>query len=206
MELPVSTHCPSFHTLAPRYSGRFFYVLLLSGSSVLIDGDQFLKLNWAMDYTDSFLRRILDDTKTIAMVGVSMKEIRPSYYVFRYLQLKGYDVIPVNPVHAGKELLGQTVVASLQDLADAGRSVDMVDIFRRPQEALGVVEEAVAAFGDRLSSVWMQIGVVSEEAEALAQANGYTVVMNRCPKIEYQRLNSELRLGGFNTGLISSKL
>jgi len=135
-----------------------------------------MKFKGRMDYTDTFLRRLLDETKTIAMVGVSMKEIRPSYYVFRYLQLKGYEVIPVNP------------------------------IFRRPQEALGVVEEAVAAFGDGLSSVWMQIGVVNEEAEALAKANGYDVVMNRCPKIEYQRLNSELRLGGFNTGVISSKL
>jgi len=165
-----------------------------------------MKFKGRMDYTDTFLRRLLDETKTIAMVGVSMKEIRPSYYVFRYLQLKGYEVIPVNPMHVGKELLGQEVVASLQDLAEVGRSVDMVDIFRRPQEALGVVEEAVAAFGDGLSSVWMQIGVVNEEAEALAKANEYDVVMNRCPKIEYQRLNSELRLGGFNTGVISSKL
>jgi len=148
----------------------------------------------------------MSETKTIAVVGVSMKEIRPSYYVFRYLQLKGYRMLPVNPVHAGQELLGERVFESLSELAETGLKVDMVDIFRRSEQALPVVEEALEAFGEGLKTVWMQIGVINEEAETLAKDAGCQVVMNRCPKIEYQRLFSELRMGGFNTGIVSSKL
>lgn len=159
-----------------------------------------------MDYSDAYLRKILNETKVIAVVGVSMKEIRPSYYVFRYLQLKGYRMIPVNPGQAGQELLGEPVYASLADVAAAGHAVDMVDIFRRSEQALEVVDEALDAFGTRLKTVWMQIGVINEAARAKAEAAGAQVVMNHCPKIEYQRLFSELRMGGFATGIISSKL
>ena len=154
------------------------------------------------DYSDSEIKAILRRTKRIAAVGVSPKEVRPSHFVARYLSLRGFEVIPVNPVHAGKILFGQTVVASLRDIEGP---VDMVDIFRRPQEVVPIVTEALDLFPE-LQTVWMQIGAHNEEAAALAQARGVDAVMHRCPKIEYQRLFGELRMGGFNTGVISSKL
>ena len=155
-----------------------------------------------MSYSFAFLRQILDETKTIACVGISPNPVRPSHFVGRYLTSKGYRVIPVNPGHAGKELFGEEI---MPDLSSIGEPVDMVDIFRRSEHVLPIVEEALAAFPD-LKTIWMQIGVENEEAAKLAQARGVKVVMNRCPKIEYQRLFGELRIGGFNTGVISSKL
>nr|WP_309501907.1 CoA-binding protein [uncultured Roseovarius sp.] len=154
------------------------------------------------DYSDAFLRDILTRTRRIAVVGVSMNEVRPSYYVARYLTLKGFDVVPVNPGHVGKVLFGKTVVGSLQEIEG---EVDMVDIFRRSEHVPPIVEEALARFPD-LGTIWMQIGVINEAAAEVARARGVDVVMNRCPKIEYQRLFGELRMGGFNTGVISSKL
>ena len=154
------------------------------------------------EYSDDFLRSVLKRTKVVAVVGVSMNPVRPSYYVARYLSLKGYRVIPVNPGHAGAELFGETVRASLSEISEP---VDMVDIFRRSEAVPPIVDEALAAFPD-LRTIWMQIGVENAEAAAVAQARGVDVVMNRCPKIEYQRLFGELRMGGFATGIISSKL
>ncbi len=154
------------------------------------------------DYTDAFLKDILQRTRSIAVVGVSMNPVRPSYYVARYLSLKGYKVIPVNPGHAGKMLFGETVRASLSDISGP---VDMVDIFRRSEAVPPIVDEALKAFPN-LRTIWMQIGVENSEAAAVAEARGIDVVMNRCPKIEYQRLFGELRMGGFATGVISSKL
>lgn len=154
------------------------------------------------EYSDPFLRDILKRTKVVAVVGVSMNPVRPSYYVARYLSLKGYRVIPVNPGHAGKLLFGQTVQASLSDITEP---VDMVDIFRRSEAVPAIVDDALAAFPN-LCTIWMQIGVEHPDAAAKAQAQGVDVVMNRCPKIEYQRLFGELRMGGFATGVISSKL
>ena len=154
------------------------------------------------DYSDAFLRDILTRSRRIAVVGVSMNEVRPSYYVARYLTLKGFDVVPVNPGHVGKVLFGKTVVGSLQEIEG---EVDMVDIFRRSEHVPPIVEEALARFPD-LGTIWMQIGVINEAAAEVARARGVDVVMNRCPKIEYQRLFGELRMGGFNTGVISSKL
>ncbi|WP_170436722.1 CoA-binding protein [Ruegeria arenilitoris] len=154
------------------------------------------------EYSDDFLRSVLKRTKVVAVVGVSMNPVRPSYYVARYLSLKGYRVIPVNPGHAGAELFGETVRASLSEISEP---VDMVDIFRRSEAVPPIVDEALAAFSD-LRTIWMQIGVENAEAAAVAQARGVDVVMNRCPKIEYQRLFGELRMGGFATGIISSKL
>ncbi|WP_305971199.1 MULTISPECIES: CoA-binding protein [unclassified Mameliella] len=155
-----------------------------------------------MSYSDDKLKEILTRTKVVAVVGVSMNPVRPSYYVARYLSLKGFKVIPVNPGHAGKRLFGQEVRASLSECPD---TVDMVDIFRRPEHVPPIVEEALEVF-PKLRTVWMQIGVVNEEAARMAEARGVDVVMDRCPKIEYQRLFGELRMGGFNTGIISSKL
>jgi len=155
-----------------------------------------------MSYSDEFLRRILQRTKTIAIVGVSANQVRPSFYVARYLQLKGYRIIPVNPGLAGQKLLGEEVYA---DLGSVPHACDMVDIFRRSEAVPGIVEEALTKWPD-LQTIWMQIGVEHAEAAAIAEARGVDVVQNRCPKIEYQRLFGELRMGGFNTGVISSKL
>lgn len=154
------------------------------------------------DYTDSHLREILTRTRRVAVVGVSMNPVRPSYYVARYLSLKKYEVVPVNPGHAGQMLFGQRVVASLSDIEGG---VDMVDIFRRSEHVPPIVDEALEMFPG-LQTIWMQIGVEHPEAAGRARARGVDVVMNRCPKIEYQRLFGELRMGGFNTGVISSKL
>jgi len=153
-------------------------------------------------YSDQHLRTILQRTKTVAVVGVSMNPVRPSYYVARYLSLKGFNVIPVNPGHAGKDLFGQTVRGSLSEISEP---VDMVDIFRRSESVPPIVDEALDAF-PTLGTIWMQIGVEHPDAAAKAEARGVDVVMNRCPKIEYQRLFGELRMGGFSTGIISSKL
>lgn len=154
------------------------------------------------NYPDDHLKNVLKRTKRVAVVGVSMNPVRPSYYVARYLSLKGYTVIPVNPGHAGKMLFGQTVQASMSDIKDG---VDMVDIFRRSEAVPPIVDEAIEVFPG-LDTVWMQIGVENAEATRKAEARGVTVIQNRCPKIEYQRLFGELRMGGFNTGIISSKL
>lgn len=156
----------------------------------------------SMQYSDDFLKTILRRARRIAVVGVSMNPVRPSYYVARYLSLKGYQVVPVNPGHAGEQLFGTTVVGSIADIKGP---VDMVDVFRRPEHVPPIVDEALALF-PQLQTIWLQIGVVHEGAAATAQARGVDVVMDRCPKIEYQRLFGELRMGGFATGIISAKL
>lgn len=155
-----------------------------------------------MQYSDRHLKDILTRTKRIAVVGVSLNPVRPSYYVARYLGLKGYQVEPVNPRHAGEQVFGATVHAALTDIEG---DVDMVDIFRRSEAVPEIVDEALAAF-PRLQTIWMQIGVQNAGAAEKAQARGITVIQNRCPKIEYQRLFGELRMGGFATGVISSRL
>ena len=158
-------------------------------------------------YSLDHIRGVLDGVRTIAAVGVSLNEVRPSYYVTRYLALKGYTVIPVNPRYAGQEAFGQTVRASLAEIPRDHDPVDMVEIFRRSEQAGEVVDEAIEHLMDRgLRVIWMQIGIVNREAAARAEAKGLTVIMNHCPKIEYQRLHGELRWGGINTGIISSKL
>lgn len=153
-------------------------------------------------YEDRFLKTVLNRTKTVAVVGVSTNTVRPSFYVARYMALKGYKVIPINPGHAGKEMFGTTIRASLSEVDEP---VDMVDIFRRSEAVPPIVDEALEHLTG-LKTIWMQIGVQHEEAAAKARAAGVDVIMNRCPKIEYQRLFGELRMGGFATGVISSKL
>jgi len=152
-------------------------------------------------YSDSYIRGILNTVKTIAMVGASEKENRPSYFAFKYLLERGYTMIPVNPGHAGEQMLGQTIYARL---ADIPVPVDMVDIFRASQYALPVVQEALT-LTPRPQVIWIQLGVRNDEAAALAEANGMKVVMNRCPKIEYGRLSSEIAWMGVNTRTISSR-
>ena len=153
-------------------------------------------------YSDDLLKNVLGTAKKVAIVGVSANTVRPSYFVARYLQLRGYSIVPVNPGLAGQQLFGETVYATLSDIPF---DVDMVDIFRRSDAVLAIVDEALARWPD-LRTIWMQIGVEHEQAATKAQARGVTVIQNRCPKIEYQRLFGELRMGGFNTGVISSKL
>lgn len=153
---------------------------------------------------NDLLRKILRETKNIACVGVSMNPIRPSYFVARYLSMRGFRVIPVNPGHAGESLFGEQIHASLADIPKDIK-IDMLDLFRRSEYVLPIVEEALRELPD-LKTVWMQIGVENAEAAKIATDKGLQVVQNRCPKIEYQRLFGELRMGGFNTGIISSKL
>lgn len=155
-----------------------------------------------MIYPDVLLRDVLTRTKRVAVVGVSMNPVRASYFVARYMGLRGFDVVPVNPAYAGQMLFGKKVVGALSEIAGG---VDMVDIFRRSEAVPGIVEEALRAFSE-LQTIWMQIGVEHAEAAAQAEARGVTVIQDRCPKIEYQRLFGELRKGGFATGVISSKL
>jgi predicted CoA-binding protein len=152
-------------------------------------------------YDDGYIRGILNTVKTIAMVGVSANTSRPSYFAFKYLLERGYHMIPVNPGLAGQELLGQKVYGKLADIPEP---VDMVDIFRASQYALGIVQEALA-LEPRPQVIWMQLGVRNDEAAQLAEANGLKVVMNRCPKIEYGRLSSEIAWMGVNTRTITAK-
>ena len=154
-------------------------------------------------YPDALIKSILRSVKTIAMVGASANDIRPSYFAMMYLLNKGYKIIPVNPGMAGKEILGQKVYATL---ADVPAPVDMIDIFREAQYAPGIVREALAQ-KDRLGFkiVWMQLGVVSEEAAKLAEDAGLTVIMDRCPKIEHGRFSGELGWMGINRRVIDNR-
>ena len=152
-------------------------------------------------YSDSYIRGILNTVKTIAMVGISPKDNRPSYFAFKYLMERGYRMIPVNPTQAGHDILGQKVYARLADIPEP---IDMIDIFRAPQFAPGIVKEALA-LKPRPGVIWMQLGVRNDEAARLAEENGLKVVMNRCPKIEYGRLSSEIAWMGVNTRTLSSQ-
>ncbi|HZU90857.1 MAG TPA: CoA-binding protein, partial [Stellaceae bacterium] len=150
-------------------------------------------------YSDAQLRSILERVETIAMVGASSNWNRPSYFVMKYLQGKGYRVIPVNPGNAGQTLLGERVYASLRDIPER---VDMVDVFRPAEEAPKIVEDAIA-IGARV--VWMQLGIRNDAAAATAEAAGLEVVMNRCPKIEFGRLAGELSWSGVNSSIIRNR-
>jgi uncharacterized protein len=153
------------------------------------------------NYPDNYIRGILNTVKTIAMVGISPKENRPSYFAFKYLLERGYHMIPVNPGQAGKSILNQTVYARLSDIPEP---VDMVDIFRASEHVLPVVEEALK-LQPKPQVIWMQLTIRNEEAARLAEAEGLKVVMNRCPKIEYGRLSSEISWMGVNSRTLSSR-
>lgn len=160
-------------------------------------------MNTPLIYADATLRKILRSVKTVALVGASPKWVRPSSFVMKYLQGKGYRVIPVNPGQAGKEILGETVYASLSDIP---APFDMVDIFRSSQAAGPIVEEAISIARDKgVRVIWMQLSVRNDEAAQRAEDAGLTVVMDRCPKIEFGRLFGELSWSGVNSGIITSK-
>jgi len=152
-------------------------------------------------YDDDYIRSILNGVKSIAMVGASPVNVRPSYFAFKYLAQRGYDMIPVNPGHVGKSLLGKPFVASLQDI---GHPIDMVDIFRNSSHIMPVVEEALR-LAPLPKVIWMQLGARDDAAAEKAEAAGLKVVMNRCPKIEYGRLSSEISWMGVNSRTLSSK-
>jgi predicted CoA-binding protein len=152
-------------------------------------------------YPDDYIRQILNSVKSIAMVGASPVDVRPSYFAFKYLLQRGYDMIPVNPGHVGKSLLGRPFVASLSDI---GRPFDMVDIFRSSAHIMPVVDAALK-LSPLPKVIWMQLGARDDAAAAKAEAAGIKVVMNRCPKIEYGRLSSEISWMGVNSRTISAK-
>ncbi len=152
-------------------------------------------------YPDDYIRGILNTVKTIAMVGVSANDSRPSYFAFKYLLERGYRMIPVNPGLTGKELLGQRVYARLADIPEP---VDMVDIFRASRYALPIVKEALTLTPPP-QAIWMQLGIRDEAAASIAETHGLKVVMNRCPKIEYGRLSSEISWMGVNSRTLTSR-
>ena len=152
-------------------------------------------------YEASYIRDILDSVKTIAVVGASANEARPSFFVTKYLIDKGYKVFPLNPGIGGKQICGRTVYASLSEVPEA---IDMVDIFRNSAVAASVVDEALA-LAPVPKVIWMQLTVRHDEAAEKAEAVGVRVVMNRCPKIEYGKLSGEWGWVGGNSGVISSK-
>ena len=152
-------------------------------------------------YSDGYIRNLLREVKTIAMVGASANTVRPSYFVLKYLRERSYDVIPVNPGQAGKPILGTTFVASLADIT---RPIDMVDVFRASDQVMAVADEALK-LKPLPKYFWMQLGIRNDDAAAKLDAAGINVVMNRCPKIEYGRLSSEIAWMGVNSRTLSSK-
>ncbi len=154
-------------------------------------------------YEDDHIRRILREVKTIALAGASGNWVRPSSFAMKYLQGKGYKVIPLNPGHAGEKILGETCYAKI---ADIPVSVDMVDIFRNSEAAGTLVDEILPiAEKKQIKIIWMQLGIRNDAAAARAEAAGMTVIMDRCPKIEYGRLFGELSWSGVNSGIITSR-
>jgi predicted CoA-binding protein len=154
-------------------------------------------------YTNADLLRLLRSVRTVAIVGISTKSSRPSYFVMKYLQRKGYRVIPVNPRAEGEIILGEPCYAKL---ADVPERIDMVDIFRNSEAAGEVVDEALALGPDSgIQVIWMQLGVRNDEAAKRAEVAGMEVIMDRCPKIEFGRLNAELSWGGFNSRVLTSR-
>ena len=143
--------------------------------------------------------RILNDAKTIAMVGLSSDPMRPSHFAAIYMQSEGYKIVPINPRYAGQKILGETVYASLSDIPFP---VDIVDVFRKPEECPGLAQEAIK-IGARV--FWIQLGIESDEAGRIAREGGLDFVQNRCVKIEHARFHGGMNLVGLATGVISSR-
>lgn len=152
-------------------------------------------------YDNDYIAGILNEVKTVAIVGASANEVRPSFFVTKYLVDKGYTVFPVNPGQAGKEIAGRVTYARLADIPEP---IDMVDIFRASDAVPAIVDE-VLALTPLPKVIWMQLTVRHDGAAAKAEAQGIKVVMNRCPKIEYGRLSGEIGWNGVNSRVLSSK-
>ena len=154
-------------------------------------------------YSDDLLRGILSRIRTFALVGASSNWKRPSSYAMKYLSKKGYRVIPINPGRVGDEILGELVYGSI---ADYPGHLDMVDIFRTSEEAYDITKDVIANKEDKgIDVLWMQLTVRNDKAAELAEEAGLTVIMNRCPKIEFARLSGELSWSGINSKIISAK-
>lgn len=151
------------------------------------------------EYSDELIKRALGSVHTVAIIGISANQVRPSYFVAKYMQRKGYRIIPVNPGLAGQTLLGEKVYADLKSIPDP---VDMVDIFRN-SEAAGAITDDAIAIGAKV--VWMQLGVINEAAVARAEAAGLVVIMDRCPKMEYSRFSGEFGWVGRNSRIIDNR-
>lgn len=152
--------------------------------------------------SDAFLHDLLGTQRGFACVGMSTDPVRPSHFVGRYLSRRGHRIVSVNPAYAGEMLFGEPVLASL---AEVGRPIDILDVFRRSEAVPEIVEEALRLLPG-LRCIWLQIGVRSSAARLMCRKAGVPLVEDRCPKIECQRLFGELRMGGFATGMISSRL
>lgn len=152
-------------------------------------------------YDNDYIAGILNAIRTVAVVGASANDVRPSFFVTKYLIDKGFVVYPINPGQAGKEIAGRLTYARLADVPEA---IDMVDIFRASEAVPAIVDEALA-LNPRPKVIWMQLAVRHDAAAAKAEAAGIKVVMNRCPKIEYGRLSGEIGWNGVNSGVLSSK-
>ena len=150
-------------------------------------------------YEDSYIKNILEKTKTIAMIGLSSSWQRPSYFVAKYLLDRGYKVFPVNPREAGKTILNQKVYSSVSEINE---NIDMVDIFRKSSDVDLIIDDVIKA---KPSTIWLQIGVINFNAEKLAKRKNINMVMNKCPKIEYGRLSGELGWAGINSGVFQNK-
>ena len=150
-------------------------------------------------YEDHYIKSILDNTKSIAMIGLSSSWQRPSYFVAKYLLDRGYKVYPVNPREAGKKILNQKVYSSVSEINE---NIDMVDIFRKSNDVDLIIDDIIKI---KPSTIWMQIGVINFKAAKLAKINKIDVVMNKCPKIEYGRLSGELSWAGINSGVFHNK-
>ena len=155
---------------------------------------------------DNELRKLLKKINSMVMIGVSASPLRASFFVARYFVLRGISIVPINPNYEGKYLWGEKVLGKISDI-DPNKRVDLIDIFRPSKEVPNIVEDTIRYLKPLgCKTVWMQIGIQNKEAALTAKNNGMNVIMDKCPKIENQRLFGELRVAGFNTSIISSKL
>ena len=155
---------------------------------------------------DNELRILFKKINSIVMIGVSASPLRASYFVARYFVLRGISVIPINPNYEGKKLWGEKVLGKISDI-DPDKRVDLIDIFRPSKEVPNIVKDTIKYLKPLgCKTVWMQIGIKNNKAAQIAKKNGMNVIMDKCPKIENQRLFGELRVAGFNTRIISSKI
>ena len=152
-----------------------------------------------IQYNDELIKEILFNTKTIAIVGLSDKENRPSYFAAKYLKNRGYQIIPINPITKNKTILSEKVYKSLADLDFVP---DMVDLFVKQEKIKRFVKEAITI---KTKTIWLQLGLIDKKSEKIAHSSGINFIMNRCPKIEYARLSGELGWAGINSNIISNK-